>query len=138
MRRIEEIAPRILEKSVPIPIAGCWVWVAGANNNGYGAMTVHGKPVGAHRASYMAFVGEIPPGLDVHHICNNRMCVNPHHLEAVTHSENIKAQKPRRRKTHCANGHELLGDTVYEWNGIRSCRICRTAADKKFKAKVRN
>lgn len=138
MRRINDIAPRILERSVPIPIAGCWVWMAGTNNSGYGAMTVHGKPVGAHRASYMAFVGEIPPGLDVHHICNNRMCVNPHHLEAVTRSKNLLEQPPRKRKTHCVNGHALVDSNVYEWNGNRGCRTCRADADKKYKLKVRN
>ena len=138
MRRIEEIAPRILDRSVQIPIAGCWVWTAGVNSNGYGSMTVHGRAVGAHRASYMAFVGNIPNGLDVHHICNNRLCVNPHHLEAVTHSENIKAQKPRKRKTHCKHGHKFVDANIYEWNGIRCCRECRSIADKKHKNKVRN
>ena len=136
MRRIESIAPRIFERSVAIPFAGCWVWTAGVNSNGYGSMTVHGKPVGAHRASYMAFKGKVPNGLDIHHICDNRLCVNPDHLEAVTHSENIKAQKPRKRKSECTNGHALTIDNVYEWNGNRSCRICRSGAWKRYKEKA--
>ena len=125
----------IEDRSIPEPNTGCWIWLRGVNSNGYGSISYKGKPYGAHRASYMAYFGDDPEGLDIHHKCNNRLCVNPDHLDAVTHSENICEQKPRKRKTVCKNGHSLTGDNLYEWNGNRGCKTCRSEADKRQKAK---
>ena len=70
------------------PASGCWIWVAQTNRNGYGRHKVRGQLRMAHRSSYEAHVGPIPPGLVLDHRCRVRCCVNPHHLDPVTVREN--------------------------------------------------
>ena len=125
----------IQERSVAEPLSGCWLWTFAPNSAGYGNISYQDKRMGAHRASHISFNGAIPESYDVHHVCNNRICVNPAHLEAVTHSVNMKAQKPRKRKAECVNGHSLTLENVYEWKGNRGCRTCRTSAWKRYREK---
>lgn len=67
---------------------GCWEWTSTINRKGYGVLSVHGKPVAAYRVSYMLFRGEIPPAMQIDHICHNRACVNPNHLRLATTTQN--------------------------------------------------
>lgn len=76
---------------------GCWVWTASQNGTGYGALTIAGARKLAHRLAYAHLVGPIPDGLDLDHLCRNRMCVNPAHLEPVTRRENLR----RSPLLHC-------------------------------------
>jgi hypothetical protein len=114
----------------------CWLW-RGSCRNGYGSIWVDGRLRSAHRVSYQERHGPIPEGLELDHTCRNKSCVNPDHLEPVTHQENM-LRGPRERygvqqnKTHCRNGHELTPENTYLWLGRRrNCRTCRSAASAK-------
>lgn len=117
---------------------GCWVWTAAKNHKGYGSF-FHGKSVPAHRASYKHFVGEGPKGLEIDHLCRVRSCVNPEHLEAVTHMENImrsvQATIGNGIITHCPSGHEYTPENLRTYNrekGYQSCVACYKAHRRSY------
>ena len=104
----------------------CWVWIGSKTPNGYGTLNLFGKKHYAHRISYILYKKEIPKGLSIDHLCRNTSCVNPAHLEAVTHRENIRRGKRYNRdKTHCKNGHEFTKENTYIWKGRPKARYCR-------------
>lgn len=111
---------------------GCWEWRAYRRPDGYGVFnTDHSRPLRAHRVAYELVVGPIPAGLTVDHLCRNRGCVNPAHLEPVTMKENtlrgMSSPATRARQTHCKNGHPLSGGNLrIDKFGRRRCRRCKT------------
>lgn len=119
---------------------GCWDWQGEIDANGYGRYRgVSGVAyVYAHRLAYVLWNGPIPSGLHIDHLCRNRRCVNPKHLQAVTFVENVRrggnAAATNRAKTHCSQGHAFTpANTAYRKNGTRRCREC----DKRWR-KPRN
>jgi len=114
---------------------GCWDWV-GSKSWGYGMVRRKGyHDSKAHRISYERHVGPIPAGLTIDHLCRNRACGNPAHLEVVTMRENaLRGGGPpaqNARKTHCPRGHPLSGANLYRYpSGRRWCRICRRESQR--------
>lgn len=122
----------------------CWEWQSTLNDNGYGIGYKDGKRYSAHRAAYEYAIGPIPEGLQLDHLCRNRSCVNPRHLEPVTPKENGLRSENKIWKAHlsnfCKHGHEFTEDnTTYVVNkkGYRErvCRTCRKIALIKHKNK---
>ena len=107
----------------------CWEWMASHNGLGYGQFRAGPVMVRAHRWAYEHLVGPIPAGLDLDHLCGNRGCVNPAHLEPVTERENVlRGGMPNgalAKRTHCGRGHAFdEANTYYRPDGGRRCRKC--------------
>jgi hypothetical protein len=119
---------RMVEKGAPDE---CWLWLGSKSVEGYGLINPgrSGGTSKAHRVSYEISVGPIPDGLTIDHLCRTPGCVNPSHLEPVTHRENILRgggwAAQNARKTHCVNDHEFTAATTrVNRQGKRVCREC--------------
>lgn len=134
---VERIIERFVEKTDT-----CWIW-RGKKDYGYGRVGMDGTHHRAHRLIYESSKGPIADGMVLDHLCRNRSCVNPDHLEQVTVKENVlRGISPvaiNSQKTHCKRGHELSGDNLYEYKGLygpcRGCKTCRREAVRRNKAK---
>jgi hypothetical protein len=109
---------------------GCWEWT-GTRTKGYGKFQAESRrTVSAHRFAYELLVGVIPDGLTLDHLCRNRSCVNPEHLEPVTIGENVRRgygfSGINARKTHCPEGHPLVPENLASsTKGWRACMTCK-------------
>jgi len=124
-----DLLPEYIRSRVVVNEAsGCWEWTR-ALSNGYGTGQIDGVQVLIHRAAYKALVGQIPNGLCLDHLCRNRKCCNPEHLDPCSRGENTlrgnTITAANAAKTHCKMGHPLSGDNLSSYVGSRICLACR-------------
>lgn len=143
----QDIISRLMDK-VKILDNGCWLFTGSVSRNGYGWSSLFGKTVMAHRASYLLYVGDIPKGMHLHHICALKLCVNPAHLQVVAPRAHIVELSPAApafanfRKTHCKYGHPFTLDNtlIFHRKGskheMRVCRACKRLASRTRRARL--
>lgn|SRR6185369_250795 len=113
----------------------CWPWTGGVVEGNYGYFWADGTMRRAHRVTYELLVGPIPDGLDLDHLCRNPNCVNPSHLEAVTHRTNVlRGASPfaaKAKQATCAHGHVYTAENTGLRDGTRFCLTCRREYDRR-------
>jgi hypothetical protein len=120
---------RFWSKVSPAPADACWTWHGAKNCRGYGNVGRNHKTYLTHRVAYELTVGPVPVGMDLDHLCRNKGCVNPTHLEPVTFLANMRRRysaAPDERPTHCLQSHELTPENteIIRATGQRRCRTC--------------
>lgn len=130
---------RIYQRVTMVPMAGCWLWLLHCNSDGYGTIKINGINRHAHIVAFEHFRGPVPEGLELDHVCRVRCCVNPWHLEPVTHIENVRrgvsgivSRDRELSKTHCPHGHEYSIENTYRYKNRRKCSLCRTTQKRKY------
>jgi len=136
---------RLMQRVVIDPSSGCWQW-QGPTNYGYGRFYSRGVTYRAHRAAYELLVGPVPIGLEMHHLCHNRACVNPSHLQPIERHDHwllgTSVSLFNATKETCVNGHPFTEENthIYEKAGrkVRHCRACGRERVRKQAASRRN
>lgn len=141
LRAITPVQRWVAKIALPVEEEDCWEWIGAKNETGYGKFNLLGKAVRAHRFGYQAFVGPIPDGLVLDHVCRNPGCVNPIHLRAVTQRENTLSghgiMAGFAKQSHCKRGH------LFDERNTRSAkhgngRYCRTCAKDRERVRALN
>lgn len=137
------VAQRFEEKYIPEPNTGCWLWIGQIMQNGYSRMYVGSADHSSlhklgHIVSFLLYKGSIPKGLEIDHLCRIRHCVNPTHLEAVTHRRNME-RAYFAIQTHCFRGHKYTTENTRHYKhknkNRRVCRKCGTINSRIWREK---
>ena len=138
--KVDKNGPQPGPETLAAGLGPCWVWIAPIHRSGYAYIqSADGRRANlrAHRVSYEMANGPIPTGLDIDHLCRVRHCVNPAHLEPVTHRENQRRSPLIRdalwhgARTHCVNGHLYDEENTAYTNGYRRCRACSRESNRR-------
>jgi HNH endonuclease len=137
MKRVDfnALPERFRHKIIVQRGTNCWIWIGGTHPKGYGRYAVtHNLTEYAHRFAHEFFFGPIPKHLQCDHLCRNKRCVNPIHIEITTgHINTMRGMNfPIMDGQHCQKGHPLFGKNLYMEGSIRRCRICGNERAKRY------
>ncbi len=128
------LLPPNMRAKITVTPAGCWQWTGARSSSGYGQVGISGVSKSTHRVAYELLVGAIPDGLQIDHLCRNKTCCNPVHLEPVTNREN-NLRRPGVHKLHCVHGHEMTPENTiiknFRGSVRRNCRTCANSQRRK-------
>jgi len=133
-----ESLPQAFRDKVQLLDDGCWEWTGATVTSkkiSYGQFRYQEKTCLAHRVSYEILVEKVPDGLELDHLCRNSLCVNPSHVEPVTHQENCQRGEAglyEKLRTHCPAGHPYNAENTYWYKGGRNCRLCHNNSNKEY------
>lgn len=134
--------PPLLADRLTATPDGCWIWQAAVTSRGYGSVGYRGRVWSVHRLVYVLTRGPIPDDMTIDHLCHNKRCANPDHLEVVTRAENTRRAhrdglvpgNGKQHRTHCRHGHEYTTENTYVApDGSRTCRQCRRDSYNRMK-----
>lgn len=119
--------------------AECWPWTGAKTSGGYGSVGHDRRHMSAHVLAYEHWVGPVPEGKQLDHLCRNRACCNPAHLEPVTVSENVRrGRKYLVPPTECKRGHPFTPENTYTApNGRRQCTACQRQRERDYRRRRR-
>lgn len=126
---------RFHDKYIVDVSTGCWLWCGRVGQNGYAEFNLGGGKKLAHRVFYEHAIGRVPEGLELDHLCRVRHCVNPHHLEPVTHAENVRRGLKGILATACKYGHAHTEENIRLSRGRRVCRACEARRQREYKVR---
>jgi len=140
----DDVLERVLNR-IMVSDTDCWEFQGCRLKSGYGRVGWNGRLWLTHRITYTFLVGDIPDDLEIDHLCKNKPCCNPEHLEPVTRSENIRrgtqwhhTVERESSKTRCPRGHQYDQINTYiTAKGHRQCRLCKRIAGQKYAASHR-
>lgn len=141
-RTTKQVEERFWSCVEPEPNTGCWLWAGTANRRGYGRFTGRDRRMQAHRFAYELLIGPIPQGLELDHLCRVTCCVNPDHLEPVTHKVNVlRGLSPTAdcaQRVSCPRGHPYdEQNTHWRRGGRRACKRCKHLMTAAWRRRVR-
>lgn len=135
---IADLPTRFQRKIEICPPSDCWIWT-GARTKGYGCLRMKDKQktIYAHREVFRLLTGKLNDSKEMDHLCKTKACVNPAHVEEVTHRENMR-RHDWHLKTHCVHGHKYEEVGFYFSEGKRGrghCRACKANERQRYRAK---
>lgn len=140
MQEKKRVAPRTIDYEV-LP-NGCWKWIGHVTKRGYGQLCIKYQRFSAHRWYWEQARGKIRKGLQIHHSCGYKLCVNPDHMvlvHSLLHSQldPMHGASIQRRKTHCPQGHPYTVENTYVSNRRRICATCSRERSKQYQRRKR-
>jgi hypothetical protein len=122
----------------PVPDTQCWITPFAVKEGQYAYATINGRKRRLHGALYGLIVGAVPDGLELDHLCRNTRCVNPWHLEPITHQENVLRGASgvlQIRRDRCRKGHLYDETNTYQSTNGRVCRKCQNESQRRYRAR---